>query len=151
MSKLLKCCTSACTFFSFLLCFSFPENSSIEWSISNLSLVKKLQKLLCFWDQSLVFQKAFILLLFISTMLIVQPKNAKTDSRLVGFNLWNQEQIPRWPFKIRFLSNKFVSAVSASKNSSPNKCKKYLCAGLRIFTNTFYLPWSIDWRKLYWW
>ena len=43
----------------------------------------------------------------------------------------------------RVFSYKFVSAVNTSKNSSPNKCRKYSCG------NTVELSWGINRRKLY--
>ena len=70
--------------------------------------------------------KQFILLLFISPILIVRPKNAKSYSRFVGFHLRNRDELPRLPLDVIFLSAyKFLSAITVSKNSSPNKCKKY--------------------------
>ena len=71
-----------------------------------------LLKPLCFWYLSLIFQRAFMLLLIISPMLIAKLENAKRFSRLVGFHLWNREQFPGWPFEIVFLSKKFVAALS---------------------------------------
>ena len=42
-------------------------------------------------------------------------------------------------------------SLNASKNSSPNKCKKYSCGlvFVAVFTNTVYLSWS-NRKKLYW-
>lgn len=94
--------TSSCSFFGFLLSPSFSEKPSIEYSISNLSLEKRLA---CFWNELLVvFQKAFMLLLINSSMPNVKPKHTKSFSRLLGFYLWNQEHIQRWPFEKHFLS-----------------------------------------------
>ena len=64
--------------FSISLSSSFSGKSRIEWNISLcIYLVKTATKLLCFWVQSLLFQKAFMLLLIISPMLTANPKNAK--------------------------------------------------------------------------
>ena len=40
----------------------------------------------------------------------------------------NLEQLPRQPFERIFRSNKFASATISSKNTLPNKCKKYSCS-----------------------
>ena len=100
MCTLLKCWTSAFNFFSLLLSPLFSGKLSIELSISNLSLVKLLKKLVYNWEKSLVFQKDFTLLLFVSPMLFVKTKNVKSFSQLVGSHLWKWEQLPRWPFEI---------------------------------------------------
>ena len=70
-------------------------------------------------------------------MLIVGPKNAKSSSWFVGFHLWNWDELPRLPLDVIFLSTcKFVSATTVSKNSSPNKCKKYSCGLESLLTQS---------------
>ena len=74
----------------------------------------------------------------------------KLSSQLVGFYLWNGEKIPRWPFKITFPLNKFVSAISACLLKLFTKQMQEILTWLRTFTNTVYLSWSINRRELYW-
>ena len=75
MSTLVPSRISSYTFFSFLLSLLFCEQSSIEWR--NCSITK----LAGFWDQSSVFQKAFMLPLIIYPMLIVNPKKFFMNDR----------------------------------------------------------------------
>ena len=63
-------------------------------------------KLVGFWDQSLVFHKAFMLLLIISPMLIVKPKNTKSFLWLIGF-------LPRATSKMTFRKNKTLHQINA--------------------------------------
>ena len=60
------------------------------------------------------------------------------------------KQLPRWPFERIFSGDKFVSAINASKNSSPNKYKKYLWGWVfvAVFTDTVYLSRSIK-KRIY--
>ena len=51
-----------------------------------------------FWDQFLVSQKAFMLLLIISSMVIVKPKKTKSSLWLIGLQL-------KATFKVIFRKN----------------------------------------------
>ena len=130
-----KCWTSSCILLLlfFLLFASSSWKSSMEWNFSRVNCLQ-----------------VKILVPVFSISESFQASQASSSSWIIGsqpratFN-------PTWAFQRISVSNKFVAVLNASKNSSPNKCKKYSRGWESSLHNAVYhLSWSINRRTLYW-